>query len=211
MKIYAVGGYAYRSYWNWIENVEIVENMKDADVVMFFGGEDVSPALYKHANLASYISPTRDVVEVKAYKEAKELGKFCYGVCRGGQFLNVMSGGKMIQDFTGHRSVHNVMTSIGELVQVSSSHHQLMYPFTTKHELLAWVPRNEKHEYVFDGEVDMQVEVEAVYFPDTNCLCHQFHPEYHFPCRNDEQEKFIKYCRAELNYYANRNKQQLAG
>ena len=43
-KIYVVG-YG-RSYANWMQG-EIVPDMKDADLVLFTGGEDISSELYK--------------------------------------------------------------------------------------------------------------------------------------------------------------------
>lgn len=44
MKIYVVGG--ADNYVNFIENVQLVEKLEDAQLVVFTGGEDVTPSLY---------------------------------------------------------------------------------------------------------------------------------------------------------------------
>lgn len=80
-KIYVVGNAT--NYANWMQ-AELVEDMKNADLVLFTGGEDVSPSLYnspKHHTTSC--SPMRDEYEVKEYKKAKDLGLPCIGICRG--------------------------------------------------------------------------------------------------------------------------------
>src|SRR5687768_16963203 len=71
------------------------------DLICFTGGEDVTPSLYgevKHP--LTYNNPERDKHEVEYFNQFIGIPKV--GICRGGQFLNVMSGGKLHQHILGH-------------------------------------------------------------------------------------------------------------
>lgn len=206
-KIFLIGG---EGYVNWMENIELVDSIKDSDVVFFTGGEDVSPSLYGHENLKSYINTNRDEYEVRMFNKALELGKKIFGVCRGLQFISVMSGAKMIQDFYGHGGSQNMETIDGQTIQVSCSHHQMVYlneMNPSDYKLLGWVNNNRPNiQYCYDndeGFVHMEKETEVVYFPKTNALGVQFHPEYRFGSRNPEDIKYIQYCRNLFNNFIN--------
>lgn len=72
-----------KSYAKWIENHELTDNLKEADIVLFTGGEDVDPSLYgceKHPTTHSNIQ--RDLEE-KAIFEKVRPDQFCLGICRG--------------------------------------------------------------------------------------------------------------------------------
>ena len=76
----------------------VVSDMRDADLVHFTGGEDVTPVLYgQHPHPRTYNSEARDQAEMKVYLQALGLDIPMVGECRGGQFLNVMCGGEMYQ------------------------------------------------------------------------------------------------------------------
>lgn len=83
-KIYVVGNST--GYIRWMDG-ELVDNMKDADLVVFTGGEDVDPQLYGDPrNPTTSSNLTRDRYEVLEFNEALELKKHIIGICRG---LNV--------------------------------------------------------------------------------------------------------------------------
>ena len=66
MKVYIVG--RSRSYASWISGeFELVQNIKEANLAIFTGGEDVSPELYGDTNVSSYDNPSRDLREVREY------------------------------------------------------------------------------------------------------------------------------------------------
>lgn len=153
----------------------VADFISQADLVVFCGGSDVSPSLYGEKNTSSYCDPARDEYEISRYKYAKSLNIPMVGICRGGQFLNVMNGGKMIQHIDGHsgdREITIPATEYGEpsrVLTIREDHHQGIVPAIGS-EILAW---DEK-----DGNV------EIVYYADTNCLCFQPHPEWgHDPTR----------------------------
>lgn len=80
-KVFVVG--PQKRYSEWIEDHVLTDNLEEADIVMFTGGEDVDPSLYgceKHPTTYSNIS--RDLEE-KAVFEKVRSDQLCVGVCRG--------------------------------------------------------------------------------------------------------------------------------
>lgn len=179
---------------------EIVSSIEEADIVQFTGGEDISPALYgEYEHPSSGPSLRRDEKEIEAYKEARRLGKFCAGVCRGGQLLNVLSGGKMYQHVNNHATGkgHDAIdVRTGDVFPVSSLHHQMMImgegaellakATTTRSQIklgMTTIKSGKRQEVVTD---DDELEVEACYYPSTKSFCYQPHPEFvssNHPCR----------------------------
>ncbi|MCW8888173.1 MAG: gamma-glutamyl-gamma-aminobutyrate hydrolase family protein [Gammaproteobacteria bacterium] len=161
---------------------------RHVDLVMFTGGEDVTPAYYgeeRHAK-TFHTNPERDHIEALIWKQAKRLGIPCVGICRGAQFLNVMNGGKLIQHVTNHTSNHDIKTTCGHTIQVSSTHHQMMDP-TPEAEIIAWA-ESLSTEYLgikdfrpCTDENGVVQEPEVVMYHDNMDLCVQFHPEMMAP------------------------------
>lgn len=82
MKIYVVGG--ADNYVNFIENVQLVEKLEDAQLVVFTGGEDVTPSLYgckKHRT--TYSNLKRDQDEQAIFNKIDPKKQVCLGICRG--------------------------------------------------------------------------------------------------------------------------------
>ena len=191
MKILVVGG--SKHYTSWIDRAiefldEKIENVKEADLLFFTGGEDVSPELYnqkKHPK--TYCNKTRDDYEIKFYKEALLHGINIIGVCRGAQFLTAMQqNGCLIQHVEGHAvfSPHEILFNDGSYALATSTHHQMMWPFDVpKYELIAWASRGISDVYEFQTHTDTVSslpggrEPEIVYYPNTKCLAIQPHPE----------------------------------
>lgn len=157
-----------------------------ADLIQFTGGEDVSPCLYgeeRHRTTGDNLE--RDLYEAGFFAFARRMGIPMAGICRGGQFLNVMSGGKMYQNVSAHATgLNHPLTDIetGRVLSVSSTHHQMM----RKGEagvLVASANLGGWKEFVdAGGEVvrrhDPEPDTEVVYYPDTKALCFQPHPEF---------------------------------
>jgi gamma-glutamyl-gamma-aminobutyrate hydrolase PuuD len=80
MKIYIVGTSIH--YSKWIENSELVKTPKEADIIMFTGGEDVDPSLYGDSlGKYTYINTVRDMYEKEIFYKYSD--KFKIGICRG--------------------------------------------------------------------------------------------------------------------------------
>lgn len=160
----------------------VVRDIREAQLVCFTGGEDVTPYLYGNATHATtHHNPYRDEKERNIFTECLENKIPMVGICRGAQFLNVMSGGRMYQDVTLHTRSHEITDVLtGEVVYVSSTHHQMMMP-SDKALLVASSTLGGSREW-YDGEVfkrDISKEdIEVVYYKETNCLCFQPHPEF---------------------------------
>lgn len=182
MKIYIVdGNYQYTNLFvsrGW----EVCSKMEDADLILFTGGEDVSPDMYgEQRHPSTYSNRHRDDKEAALYGTAILLNIPMVGICRGGQFLNVINGGKMYQHVGGHCRDHYLTdVDTGKEVLVSSTHHQMMRPAPGA-TVIATAAEYSFKQCMIDGiivDVDDPVDVEVVYYAETNCLCFQPHPEF---------------------------------
>lgn len=160
----------------------VVSSIEESDLVVFTGGADVSPSLYgdtRHHTTGN--DPHRDWREKAIFIKCQELKIPTVGICRGGQFLNVMSGGRMYQDVTKHTMPHEITDlETGDVIYVSSTHHQMMMPAENA-VLVASSYLGGQREW-YDGEVFRRdvsdQDFEVVYYPHTNSLCFQPHPEF---------------------------------
>lgn len=77
---------------------------KKADLVVFTGGQDVTPSLYKDSpHKTTYAHAERDLNELKIYAMACKQGIPKLGICRGSQFLTaIQPNGFLIQHISGH-------------------------------------------------------------------------------------------------------------
>lgn len=182
-RIYVVG--PTKLYSKWIQNHELVENLEDADIVMFTGGEDVTPSLYGASqHPTTYSNLSRDLEEKAIFEKVKP-NQLCIGICRGSQFLCVMNGGKLIQNVNNHAQfgTHPIrdMRRTHEW-EITSTHHQMQYPFDleeSQYEILYYAPRRASY-YEGDGIKQPLVEPEIVLYKvegKPKCLAIQGHPE----------------------------------
>jgi putative glutamine amidotransferase len=74
--------------------------------LLFSGGADIDPSLYKKGSAAldavDGLDRDRDDLELAAWREAERRGLPVLGICRGHQAINVFSGGQLIQDVPEH-------------------------------------------------------------------------------------------------------------
>ncbi len=152
-----------------------------ADFICFTGGADVSPGIYGDvAHKTTHNDLFRDDKETRLFNWALEKRIPMVGICRGGQFLNVMSGGRMYQDVSEHGRSHPIVDKrTGEIFYVTSTHHQMMLP-QGKYQLVASSNLRGYREW-YEGEVFKRdifdEDIEVVWYESTSCLCFQPHPE----------------------------------
>ncbi len=182
---YTISTMFLRRGWRLVDYID-----EKIDLIQFTGGEDVDPSYYKEArHPMTRSNPKRDAAEAAVFNEWK--GKvYMAGICRGGQLLNVMNGGKMWQ----HVNHHAIMgthaatdLNTGEVIQVTSTHHQMMSPSETADVWLTASEATEKHTAVATYTGKNFPDYEAIYYPLTRSLCFQPHPEYvniNHPCQN---------------------------
>ena len=183
MRVVIVGGdYAIQGMFE-SKGFKVISNPEEADMLCFTGGNDVSPSLYgesNHPSTGNY--PKRDKDEIHVYSSYNVP---CVGICRGGQFLNVMNGGKLYQHVYNHAigGTHEAIDILsGKTYQVTSTHHQMMRPSLEGEVILYSEPRGPWKEYMKDNTIVKDTEgidVEAVWYKNTKCLCFQPHPEFH--------------------------------
>jgi acyl-CoA reductase-like NAD-dependent aldehyde dehydrogenase/gamma-glutamyl-gamma-aminobutyrate hydrolase PuuD len=166
----------YENYINWFtasdlgEAISIVElsfeknnyaDIYDCDGFVLTGGVDVHPSLFdgekEYANSPAAFQLERDLFEAYIYHYAKANKIPVLGICRGLQIINVLEGGKLIQDLgdeknKAHRKdegldkAHEVVLADNTLLQqiigekkisVNSAHHQAIDSSQLGHNLLA--------------------------------------------------------------------------
>lgn len=173
---------AYQKMWEKI-GATLTGNIEKADLIQFTGGEDVSPFLYgERQHPRTHSNSGRDVYEAGIFAMANRMSIPMVGICRGGQFLNVMCGGRMYQDVDGHAifGTHDCTDiTTGATHKVTSTHHQMMIP-SSKGVVLTEAAQASRLETV-SKVYELQKkggDVEAVFYPHYQTLCFQPHPEF---------------------------------
>lgn len=191
------------------------DQLKDADLVIFGGGDDVNPAIYGHSNVASGSPNTRrDDIEMAIFHASKKVARVRrLGICRGAQFLCAMNGGWLVQHVDNHAGcTHDVhlggfYSPDGKrVVQMNSYHHQMMVP-NQNHSIIGWT-ENRTSEFLYDVKkvglmprqgLDPEHNAEIVLFSNRD-LGVQAHPEYLPP--DTEMPRLVRYiCEQYLNLY----------
>lgn len=164
---------------------DVLPYLNNPDLVCFTGGADVHPQLYREAlHPRTFCDSYRDTSDSQVFNICIENDIPMVGICRGGQFLNVMSGGRMYQDCDGHTSSHSIKDILtGSEIFSSSTHHQMMRPSNTA-DIIAIAQEAFRKEYMGeDGKVVLidsidDDDVEVCYYKATRSLCFQPHPEF---------------------------------
>ena len=188
---------------------DIEPKIHKSDIILFTGGEDVTPSFYGAIeHKTTYYNTTRDNYEMEIFKKIP-LGVLKVGICRGSQFLTVMSGGLLIQNVINHAigDTHNIeLKENGEYLKklpITSTHHQMMYPFNLPeqdYEIIAKSETKRSNGYYDGDKIDLKkviVEPEIIYYKKTNCLCIQGHPEMMY-----EESETVKKIIELINYYS---------
>lgn len=181
---YYGGGYPFDSLPFVTDEISTKDpkDLKEGDILVIWGGSDISPALYNKP-VSRFTGATgapshRDRVEWALMQQAKTLNIPIIGVCRGAQMLCALAGGTLLQDVNNHGGTHVVETPTGYEFMTNSIHHQMMYPWKVKHEMLASIrtPLATRH-YDVENLVVIDEEPEYVYFPEVKGFAVQWHPE----------------------------------
>lgn len=184
-------------------------NNEHIDLIFFTGGEDVDPMYYNESKgRFTGINKNRDKKESGMMFFPRQFANTPkLGICRGAQFLTVMSGGKLIQHVNGHAmgGTHSIVFEkpySGVELQITSTHHQMMFPYempkenyniiaTSKNFLSNTYLNGQNEEKNLPQEFE---ECEIVYYPITNALCIQGHPEFS-SCPSDTSNFCVKLIR----------------
>lgn len=154
------------------DGVQVINGIhlpEDAKFIVFTGGEDVTPSLYKEENENSYSNIFRDRIELRLFEQAMERRIKVFGVCRGHQLINVALGGKLIQNIVPHHMGEHKINWISSsapfhLNFVNSLHHQGY----RENQMATSMMSMATHD---DGIVEVAMS------KDGNVFTVQFHPE----------------------------------
>lgn len=171
-------------------SLEIWKDQKEADLVIFTGGEDISPFIYKEEPNGAYgVNRERDKKELDLLSRILN-GKFSVkkvlGVCRGHQLISAYCGLRIIQDihsmgiphFSRHRIFWSAENIFSSWTTVNSMHHQAVSdnPHSLFHKALPrYLAKDENgiSECILWGQYILGV---------------QFHPEF---MEQGEKERFF--------------------
>ena len=138
----------------------ISETLESSDALIFTGGSDIGHSHYDEKTTKNEGVSTeeyRDKWEIAIMRAALDMNMPVLGICRGMQLLNVVSGGKLIQDIPDHldkddqgqwkSAFHQIYISPGSklaailgsggFVKVNSQHHQGLMESQKASSLLA--------------------------------------------------------------------------
>jgi putative glutamine amidotransferase len=177
--------YSFNKYIPQLEMVKNLEKVKDFDLMIFSGGEDVSPSFYgEYADGARGMNYTRDTWEKRVFERCRNDGVKMFGACRGHQLLNVLFGGSLVQDiFTKrgyfHPGEHEITYKVKDSgiskffpKKVNSMHHQS----------IARMAPNIRSIATYKNDIEIAGS------EDGNVLMVQFHPEF-----MGDSQKFFNY------------------
>ena len=196
LKIYVVGGDNYYTRFMSVSRYDITDELENADVVLFTGGEDVTPSLYgKQKHHSTYCNIDRDIYEKSIFDSMKP-NQVALGICRGSQFLCAMNGGILVQDCRNHAigggSGHKIVEvlsdgTLGKTITATSTHHQMQYPYVLPEDYYTVLYKSKEiRSTIHEGDgIDPEVimkkgEPEIVYYHvpgKPKCLAVQGHPE----------------------------------
>lgn len=165
----------------------LADSEDDADAVVFTGGSDIYPFLYGENPLEyGFYNLKRDKEEIRLFKSLPP-GKPKIGICRGGQLFNVLCGGSMWQNVDGHNKgkTHPMKDfATGEIIEVTSVHHQLMIPSDQAFVIAGAQEAMKKQgehlsiSYTKEGRAKDWDDPEVLFYKNFNALCFQGHPEH---------------------------------
>ena len=171
IKVFVVG---YGSgYASWIQDKILVEDIEEADVIVFTGGQDINPKIYGcQQHETTYFSQSRDDFELSMYHQVRP-DQICYGACRGAQLGAALNGAILVQDVENHwcsgthyitvfndNSTMEYFDEIGikaeDYLQVPSLHHQMIYPYdlSEKDCTLMYVSKTNRSSYYHGDKID---------------------------------------------------------
>lgn len=215
----------FQNYWDWFtshdlkEDIELIElnfeknNSQDiyqCDGFVLTGGVDTHPSFYNgktvYNNSPSTFQIERDYFEEKIYRYS-QLNKLpVLGICRGMQLINVLEGGKLIQDLDNgnerHRKeesdkVHSIITENSSLLhtvsgsqtgRVNSAHHQAIDPNSIGENLMVNA-YDDDDEKIIEG-LEFKNKAGKAFM-----LCVQWHPER---IKNKEENPFSENLKKEF-------------
>jgi len=195
----------FKNYLNWFttedlqDDVEFVvlsfeeNNIEDINICNGFiltGGVDVDASLYGGSTFyenkpASFITD-RDRFEEKIYRYSQSCHLPVLGICRGLQLVNVLEGGKLIQDLGIYNEIHRTTTKEDKQHEIQIEKDSLLYDIVASE---AGKVNSSHHQAIDKNALGENIKInawadsiiEGIEFKDKTdkgfMLCVQWHPE----------------------------------
>jgi gamma-glutamyl-gamma-aminobutyrate hydrolase PuuD len=163
---------SFAEFYPKLQLIKDRDDVKNYDLIIFSGGEDIDPQLYHEENVSSYCSPERDAIEIPILEQALRIGKKILGVCRGHQLINAYLGGSLYQDISmagySHRGshawkavqAHDILKILPSTI--NSMHHQGVKTHGDSMKIIV----------TWNGISEVSAST------DNNIITVQFHPEF---------------------------------
>lgn len=135
----------FQNYWNWFtaadlgDDLELIElsfeknNVKDIELCAGFlltGGIDVATCYYGGApdypGQPDFFLPQRDEFEKLIYEYSQAFKIPVLGICRGMQYINILEGGKVLEDIGSANLIHKKVAE-DKVHQVNIGHNSMLY------------------------------------------------------------------------------------
>ena len=178
---------------------EIDQLMAMCDGILFTGGHDVSPSLYKESPLNCVsCCEARDKMEIIVLKRVIDNNIPALGICRGIQFINAALGGSLYQDLpsqfsssTEHhqKPPYDVPVHTVDIISDTPLHHCLekekIQVNSYHHQAVKILASSLKPTAISEDGL-----TEGLYMPDHRFLwAIQWHPEFSY--QNDDNSRKI--------------------
>lgn len=108
------------------------------DGFLFTGGQDINPKMYKETaeEFCGEWCDERDEMEKLLFDRVTELNKPAFGICRGLQLFNVLSGGSLYQDIPDQMVAEIAVSHKQKPPYADPSHSVHIYKGTLLHDIL---------------------------------------------------------------------------
>ena len=203
MTLYSVGYSLTRcpfgGVFSTFKTINSIEDIQEKGVLLLHGGEDISPSIYGERPVktnAKDTPSTRDSKEIELFKHAVSIGMPIIGICRGHQLAACLSGHSLWQHVNGHLCTHNIVTYDNQTLSASADHHQAVRLNPNVEAIVLAVDTMETHAHNEVKEYKLDEVIEAVYYPNTNCLGFQPHPEW-----MTKDTPFVKWCGQQIKKF----------
>jgi len=176
-----------------LEDLDFFKNHfgDDPKAICFTGGTDVNPEIYGEERGPTTEEPDRerDAFEVALYERFKDTDVYLFGICRGAQLLNVLNGGKMIQEcgYRGGQVEVTVSDALEDAMNLDVPMRQDgRYPVYLEHDVChhqgMFVGRESDNNVVFGWSHNEEKEHRyldyVIHYPKTRSYGVQGHPEW---------------------------------
>lgn len=197
--IYTITRCPFGGIFTEFKTVTKPEDIDSNGVLLLHGGADISPSIYNEVpkwTQATKEPSERDKKEIELFNWAVKNEMPIIGICRGHQLAACLSGHSLWQHVNGHLCSHRIQTHDNFTLYASADHHQAVRLNQNEPAIvLAWddLVTQAKNQ---ESQQELDKIIEAVYYPNTDCIGFQPHPEW-----MNSTEPFVQWCGEQIKHF----------